>query len=112
MRRHKAVRAPSRRSFQRGLRTTHVPAYTFTTVRATAFCGLPSPNQLERTTMTKLLLTPDLIRDELACPAGKSKIELCDTEVPGFRVEVTARSPGRGIYYFSYKSEGKRTHRR
>jgi hypothetical protein len=62
--------------------------------------------------MATLLITEEFIRTGLQCPPGKSKIEFCDVEQPGFRVEVLAHSPGKGTYYFSHKSEGRRKHNR
>ena len=62
--------------------------------------------------MTTLSLTPEFIRSGLQCPPGKLKEEFCDKDLPGFRVEVSARSPGKGTYYFSYRSDGKRAHQK
>jgi len=60
--------------------------------------------------MATLLITEAFIRTGLRCPPGKSKIEFCDVEIPGFRVEVSAHGPGKGTYFFAHKSEGRRKH--
>jgi len=58
----------------------------------------------------KILLTEKFIETDLVSPKGQSKIEFCDTLVKGFRVDVSAISPGVGTYYFSRKIDGRRRH--
>ena len=47
----------------------------------------------------KIQLTKNHIESGLACPEAQTKIEYCDNQVQGFRVDVTAKSPGVGTYY-------------
>ena len=56
--------------------------------------------------MPILKLTQDTLTHHLTCPAPKSRIELCDTELPGLYIEVrltktdaSASSTLRGIYF-------------
>ena len=58
----------------------------------------------------KLLLTDKFIKTGLVCPKGQPKIEFCDTLIKGFRIDVTAISPGVGTYYYSRKIDGRRRH--
>jgi site-specific recombinase XerD len=49
----------------------------------------------------------------LQCPSGKRRIEYCDTELPGFYVEVRDTSEGRGTFYLRYKDvTGKTCHQK
>lgn len=58
-------------------------------------------------------LTSDVISNELHCPPGKLRIELCDTELPGLYIEVRSTSPGQGTYYLRYKdASGKTCHQK
>lgn len=57
--------------------------------------------------MPVMLLTDQIVKNELLCPADKKKVELCDTQVPGLLIEVLAVSPGVGTYRLRYKSIGK-----
>jgi len=59
--------------------------------------------------MPVLKLTAEFIAGELSCPAGKARIEFCDSEVPGMYVEVRATSPGQGTYYLRYKDATQKT---
>ena len=59
--------------------------------------------------MTAIKLTPQLING-LQCPPGRKRFEYCDTEFPGFYVEVRATSPGGGTYYLRYKGADRKTH--
>ena len=46
----------------------------------------------------------------LICPAGKTRVEFCDTEfLPGLYLEVRATSPGAGTYYLRYKDANRKT---
>jgi len=63
--------------------------------------------------MTILRLTNDIISKGLACPPTKTRIELCDTELPGLYIEVRATSQGQGTFYWRYKdATGKTCHQR
>ncbi|MER0217512.1 MAG: DUF4102 domain-containing protein [Nitrosomonas sp.] len=58
-------------------------------------------------------LSESFIRNNLQCPEGKSRIEYCDSELPGLYVEVRATSPGQGTYYLRYKDiTGKTCHQK
>ena len=58
-------------------------------------------------------LSESFIRNNLQCPETKSRIEYCDSELPGLYVEVRATSPGQGTYYLRYKdSTGKTCHQK
>jgi integrase len=63
--------------------------------------------------MPTLKLTQDIISNGLQCPNNKTRIELCDTELPGLYIEVRATNPGLGTIYFRYKySNGKTCHQK
>ena len=63
--------------------------------------------------MPVVKLTEQYIRNNLQCPEAKSRIEYCDSELPGLYVEVRATSPGQGTYYLRYKdSTGKTCHQK
>lgn len=63
--------------------------------------------------MPSIKLTSDVISNDLICPIGKLRIELCDTETPGFYIEVRSKSPGQGTYYLRYKdAKGKTCHQK
>jgi integrase len=59
--------------------------------------------------MPKLKLTQDILTNQLHCPDNKSRIELCDTELPGLYIEVRSTSPGQGTYYVRYKNRERKT---
>ncbi|NIB45131.1 tyrosine-type recombinase/integrase [Pseudomaricurvus alkylphenolicus] len=59
--------------------------------------------------MPRILLTKKVISDQLICPPGKNKIELCDTALPGLLVETRATSPGVGTFYLRYKNDQRET---
>lgn len=60
--------------------------------------------------MPTIKLTPNTIKT-LDCPPGKRKVEYCDTQVPGFYIEVRASNPRVGTYYQRYKdARGKMRH--
>lgn len=49
----------------------------------------------------------------LQCPADKTRIELCDADLPGLYIEVRSTSPGQGTYYLRYKDKtGKTCHQK
>jgi len=49
----------------------------------------------------------------LQCPAGTSRLELCDADLPGLYIEIRATSPGQGTFYLRYKdATGKTCHKR
>ena len=45
----------------------------------------------------------------LKCPAGKSRIEYCDSEVRGLYLEVRQAGSGLGTWYFRYKGRSNKT---
>src|SRR6476659_9285659 len=54
-----------------------------------------------------------VLRHDLQCPAEKSRVELCDSELPGLYVEVRATRQGQGTYYLRYKDrDGKTCHQK
>jgi site-specific recombinase XerD len=59
--------------------------------------------------MPVVKLTEAFISNQLVCPLGKSRIEYCDTELPGLYVEARITSPGQGTYYLRYKNERRTT---
>jgi integrase len=63
--------------------------------------------------MPVVKLSESFIRNNLQCPETKSRVEYCDSELPGLYVEVRATSPGQGTYYLRYKdSTGKTRHQK
>lgn len=63
--------------------------------------------------MPVLKLTAELIAEHLQCPPGKTRIEFCDSEVPGLYAEVRVTAPGHGTYYLRYKDPtGKTCHQK
>jgi len=56
-----------------------------------------------------LKLTPQIVSSELRCPAGKTRVEFCDSEVPGLYVLVSAATPGQGTYFLRYKDANSKT---
>ena len=61
--------------------------------------------------MPIIKLTQAFINKSLQCPSNKTRIEYCDSELPGLYVEVRATSQGQGTYYLRYKdSTGKTCH--
>lgn len=63
--------------------------------------------------MSVIHLTPDFIAHGLQCPEGKTRVEFCDTEASsrGLYIEVSASTPGLGIYRLRYKdATGKTCH--
>lgn len=63
--------------------------------------------------MPVVKLTQTIVNTELRCPNGKSRIELCDSDLAGLYIEVRATSPGQGTYYLRYKDgTGKTCHQK
>jgi integrase len=63
--------------------------------------------------MPIIKLSQQIITHELHCPAGKSRIELCDKDLPGLYVEVRASNQGQGTYYLRFKDNtGKTCHQK
>jgi len=63
--------------------------------------------------MPVIKLTQQIISSELMCSEGKQRIELCDIEVPGLYVLVSAVKPGQGTYFLRYKdTNGKTCHQK
>lgn len=63
--------------------------------------------------MTTIHLTPDFLAHGLLCPEGKSRVEFCDTDpsARGLYLEVSATTPGQGIFRLRYKdTNGKTCH--
>ena len=59
--------------------------------------------------MPIIKLTQQYIKHDLHCPDGKTRIEMCDKDLPGLYVEVRATSPGQGTYYLRYKDDNNKT---
>ena len=59
--------------------------------------------------MPIIKLTQQYINHDLQCPDGKTRIEMCDKDLPGLYVEVRATSPGQGTYYLRYKDTNSKT---
>lgn len=58
-------------------------------------------------------LSQHYISNALHCPEDKSRIEYCDSELPGLYVEVRPKSQGQGTYYLRYKDNtGKTCHQK
>lgn len=68
-----------------------------------------APVTLKGMQLTTLKLNQNIVTNDLHCPAGKTRVELCDTELPGLYVEVRATSPGAGTYYLRYKDSNSKT---
>lgn len=63
--------------------------------------------------MPVIKLTQAFITHDLQCPGDKSRIEYCDSELPGLYVEVRSTSQGQGTYYLRYKdATGKTCHQK
>lgn len=54
-------------------------------------------------------LSQHYISNALHCPEDKSRIEFCDSELPGLYVEVRPKSQGQGTYYLRYKDSTSKT---
>jgi integrase len=52
-------------------------------------------------------LNANFIKHHLQCPPGKPSIEFTSRDLPGFFVEVTAVSPGKGSYRLRHKENGQ-----
>lgn len=49
----------------------------------------------------------------LTCPPGKTRVEFCDSEMPGLYVDVRASNSGGGSYYLRYRNKaGNTAHQR
>jgi len=59
--------------------------------------------------MPVLKLTPQFIATSLTCPDGKTRVEYCDTDVPGLYIAVRAASPGVGVFYIRWKDPNSKT---
>ncbi len=63
--------------------------------------------------MSIINLTAAFVATQLQCPEGKSRVEFCDSELPGLYVEVRSNNPGQGTYYWRYKdATGKTCHQK
>ncbi|PTQ79287.1 site-specific integrase [Nitrosomonas ureae] len=63
--------------------------------------------------MPVVKLSESFIKNNLQCIDSKHRNELCDSELPGFYLEVRATSPGQGTYYLRYKdNSGKTCHQK
>jgi len=56
-------------------------------------------------------LNANFIKHHLQCPPGKRSIEYTSKDLPGFFVEVTAVSPGKGSYRLRFKENGHTRYR-
>lgn len=54
-------------------------------------------------------LSQHYISNALHCPEDKSRIEFCDSELPGLYIEVRPKSQGQGTYYLRYKDQNTKT---
>ena len=59
--------------------------------------------------MPVVKLSPSFIAQNLQCPPGKSRVEYCDTDLPGLYVEVRSTNQGQGTYYLRYKDANAKT---
>ena len=59
--------------------------------------------------MPVVKLTPQFVATSLDCPPEKTRVELCDTEIPGLYIAVRAASPGEGVYYLRWKDANNKT---
>jgi integrase len=59
--------------------------------------------------MPIIKLTPQFIATSLVCPPEKTRVELCDSEIPGLYIAVRAASPGEGVYYLRWKDANNKT---
>ncbi|SEQ45840.1 site-specific integrase [Nitrosomonas ureae] len=62
--------------------------------------------------MPVVKLTESFIRNNLECPEGKQRIEMCDALEKGFYIEVRHTSHGEGTFYLRYKIHGKTYHQK
>jgi integrase len=63
--------------------------------------------------MSLVRLNQQFIGNNLFTHENKSRVEYCDTELPGLYVEVRASNEGHGTYYLRYKdSTGKTCHQK
>ena len=53
-------------------------------------------------------LTEALVRS-LTCPPGKTRVEFCDSEMPGLYIDVRASNAGAGVYYLRWKDANNKT---
>lgn len=61
--------------------------------------------------MPVIKLTQQLLAAGLTCPGDKTRVEYCDTELPGFYAEV--RQHGHPTFYLRYKDNtGKTCHQK
>jgi integrase len=54
-------------------------------------------------------LNQNFISQNLFCPAGKTRIEVCDRDLPGLYVEVRATNQGQGTWYLRFKDRAGKT---
>ncbi len=59
--------------------------------------------------MPVLKIESSFVHNELHCPSGKSRIEYCDSDVPGLYILVFAQSQGQGTFYLRYKNTAGKT---
>lgn len=59
--------------------------------------------------MSILKLTQSFIDNDLQCPPAKKRVEFCDSDLPGFILEVRAASPGQGTYWIRFKNSSGKT---
>lgn len=58
-------------------------------------------------------LSQNFIATNLQCPVDKTRVEFCDSDLPGLYVEVRVTSQGQGTYYLRYKDvTGKTCHQK
>lgn len=59
--------------------------------------------------MPIIKLTPQFVASSLQCPPGKTRIEFCDSEIPGLYIAVREASPSEGVYYLRWKDHNNKT---
>src|SRR5512136_87918 len=63
--------------------------------------------------MAIIKISQQFINNELHCPDGNTRIEYCDSDLPGLYIEVRTTRQGQGTYYLRYKdSTGKTCHQK
>ena len=58
-------------------------------------------------------LTESFIKNNLQCPAGRSRISFYHSDLKSFYLEVRATSPAQGTFYYQFRDrEGKTRHQK
>ena len=98
---------------------TEIERITDRQLQCTRSSQLPISSRLQNhsihkeATMSIVKLTQSIIANELHCPDGKTRVELCDRELPGLYVEVRATPRPGHVSTWRYKnSTGKTCHQK